>query len=137
MNSKFKTQNLKLAFTAVVLLFALMANAQAQQSQKSTIGFLSANSRTPMSSRYDALRQGLRELGYVEGKNIVIESRYAAGKLDGLPALAADLARLKVDVIVTEGTTATRFAKEATSSIPIVMAQDPDPVGTGFISSLA
>ena len=71
------------------------------------------------------------------GKNIVIERRYAEGKSDRLPALAAELVRLKVDVIVTGGPTATRAAKEATSTIPIVMTHDPDPVGTGFVASLA
>jgi len=90
-----------------------------------------------MAARTDAFRQGLGELGYVEGRNVLIEYQYAAGRLDRLPALAADLVRLKVAVIVTEGTTATRFAKEATSTSPIVMAQDPDPVGTGFVASLA
>jgi putative ABC transport system substrate-binding protein len=79
----------------------------------------------------------LRELGYVEGKNIVIEYRYAEGKQDRVPALAAELVRLKVDVIVTGGSTATRAAKEATVTIPIVMAQDADPVGNGFVASLA
>ena len=93
---------------------------------------LSANS-----ARIEAFRQGLRELGYVEGKNIVIEYRYAEGKLDRLPALAAELVRLKVDVIVTAGPAATRAAKEATVTIPIVMAQDHDPVGNGFVASLA
>ncbi len=88
-------------------------------------------------ARTEAFRQGLRELGYVEGKNIVIELRSAEGKLDRLPALAAELVRLKVDVIVTGGPTATRAAKEATSTIPIVMAQDTDPVGNGFVASLA
>jgi putative tryptophan/tyrosine transport system substrate-binding protein len=130
-------RNLKSAIPIGAMLLALCLPADAQQPGKVQIGFLSANSRAPMSARYAAFRQGLRELGYVEGKNIVIESRYAEGKLDSLPALAAELVRLKVDVIVTEGTTATRFAKEATSSIPIVMAQDPDPVGTGFVASLA
>ena len=82
--------------------------------------------------------RGLRELGYHGGaNNIVIEWRFADGKLDRLPALAAELARLKVDVIVTAGPTATRAAKEATSSIPIVMAVDDDPVGSGFVASLA
>ena len=89
------------------------------------------------SARIEAFRQGLRELGYVEGKNIVIEWRYAEGKPDRLPALAAELVRLKVDVIVTGGPVATRAAKEATSTIPIVMAQDSDPVGSGFVASLA
>ena len=75
-------------------------------------------------ARIEAFRQGLRELGYVEGKNIVVEWRSAEGKPDRLPALAAELVRLKVDVIVTGGPTATRAAKEATSTIPIVMTQD-------------
>jgi putative ABC transport system substrate-binding protein len=90
-----------------------------------------------MSARTEAFRQGLRELGYVEGKNIVMEYRYAEGKLDRLPALATELVRLKVDVIVTAGPAATRPAKEATVTIPIVMAQDNDPVGNGFVASLA
>jgi putative ABC transport system substrate-binding protein len=90
-----------------------------------------------MVSRIEAFRQGLRDLGYVEGKNIIIEWRYAEAKPERLPALAAELVRLKVDVIVTGGEAATRPAKEATSTIPIVMAQDADPVGTGFVVSLA
>jgi len=90
-----------------------------------------------MADRIEAFRQGLRELGYVEGKNIVIEWRYAEGKVDRLPALAAELMRLKVDVIVSGGSSATRRAKEATSTIPIVMTQDSDPVGTGLVASLA
>ena len=89
------------------------------------------------SARIEAFRQGLRELGYVEGKNIVIEWRSAEGKPDRLPALAAELVRLKVDIIVTGGATATRAAKEATVTIPIVMTQDSDPVGNGFVASLA
>ena len=92
-------------------------------------------SATP--ARIETFRQGLRELGYVEGKNIVIEWRYAEGKLDRLPALAAELVRLKVDIIVTAGAPATRAAKEATATIPIVMMQDGDPVGSGFVASLA
>jgi putative ABC transport system substrate-binding protein len=92
---------------------------------------------SPNPARREAFRQGLRELGYVEGKNIVIEYRFAEGKPDRLPALAAELVRLKVDVIITGGPTVTRAAKEATSTIPIVMAQDPDPVGNGFVTSLA
>jgi putative ABC transport system substrate-binding protein len=85
----------------------------------------------------DAFRQGLRELGYVEGKNIVIESRWAQGKTERLPELAAELVRLKVDVIVTGGPAVNRFANEATVTIPIVLAFDNDPVGNGFAASLA
>ena len=117
------------------LLAACLAHAQ--QPPKVTLGFLSVNSRAAMSARTEAFQQGLRELGYVEGKNILVEYRYADTKPDRLPSLAADLVRLNVRVIVTEGTTATRIAKEATSTIPIVMAQDPDPVGMGFVASLA
>jgi putative ABC transport system substrate-binding protein len=79
----------------------------------------------------------MRELGYVEGKNIVIEWRSAEGKLDRVPALAAELVRLKVDIIVTAGPSATRSAKKATVTIPIVMGFDNDPVGSGFVASLA
>ena len=89
------------------------------------------------SARTEAFRLGLRELGYVEGKNIIIEWRSAEQKLDRLPGLAAELVRLKVDVIVTAGPVATRPAKEATSTIPIVMQQDNDPVANGFVASLA
>jgi len=88
-------------------------------------------------SPHRGIRQGLRELGYVEGKNIVIEWRSAGGNNDRLPVLAAELVGLKVDVIVSPGPTATRAFKEATSTIPIVMAQDTDPVGSGFVASLA
>jgi ABC-type uncharacterized transport system substrate-binding protein len=112
--------------------------ARAQQATPSiSIGFLSVNFRNPMQARIDAFSQGLRELGYVDGKNLSVEYRFAENKPDQLRALAAELVRLRVDVIVTEGTTATRYAKEVTSTLPIVMAQDPDPVGTGFVASLA
>jgi putative ABC transport system substrate-binding protein len=112
--------------------------ATAQQPTKvPRIGFLLATSPSAISARVEAFRQGLRELGYVEGKNIVIEWRYAEGKLDRLLALAAELVRLKVDIIVTGGASSTRAAKEATTTIPIVMAQDPDPVASGFVASLA
>src|SRR4030095_5671799 len=88
-------------------------------------------------SRAEAFRLGLRELGYVEGKNIVIEWRSAEGKQDRGPALAEKVVRLRVDVLVTGGSGAPRPAKEATKSIPIVMAQDDDPVGNGYVASLA
>ena len=84
-----------------------------------------------------AFRQGLRELGYIEGKNIIIEWRSAEGKPERRSEIAAELVRLKVDVIVSAGPTVTRALKEATSTIPIVMAQDTDPVGSGFVASLA
>jgi putative ABC transport system substrate-binding protein len=90
-----------------------------------------------MSSRTEAFRQGLRELGYVEGKNIVVEWRYAQGKPDRVSQLAAELVGLKVDVIVTAGPTPTRAVKQATKTIPTVMTQDGDPVGNGFVASLA
>src|SRR5207302_11019621 len=88
-------------------------------------------------NRIEAFRQGLRELGYVEGKNIVIEWRWAEGKFDRLPDLAAELVRLNVEVIVTGGSTSTRAAKKVTTTVPIVMAQVNDPVGSGFVVSLA
>jgi putative tryptophan/tyrosine transport system substrate-binding protein len=120
------------------VLLALSFAAEAQQLTKiPRIGFLGASSASALAARIEAFRQGLRELGYVEGKNIVIEWRSAEGKLDRLPALAAELVRLKVDVIVTTGPAPTRPAKEATSTIPIVMAFDNDPVGNGFVASLA
>jgi putative ABC transport system substrate-binding protein len=120
------------------MLLALSVSVEAQQPTKiPRIGFLSATPLSTISPRIEALRQGLAELGYVEGKNIVIEWRSAEGKLDRVPALAAELVRLKVDVIVTGGATDTRVAKEETNTIPIVMAQDSDPVGSGFVASLA
>jgi putative ABC transport system substrate-binding protein len=128
------------AFMAVIAggLLAAPLAAEAQQATKvTTIGYLSGPSLSANAARIEAFRQGLRELSYVEGKNIVIEWRSADGKLDRLPALAAELVRLKVAVIVTSGGALTRRAKEATSTIPIVMTNDPDPVGDGFVASLA
>jgi len=124
--------------TLCALLLALCASAAAQQPGKiPRIGFLFVNFPSSTPARYEAFRQGLRELGYVEGKNIVIESRYAEGKVDRLPALLDELVRLKVDVIVTTGPSGTRAAKEASVTIPIVMSADIDPVGSGFVASLA
>ena len=111
---------------------------QAQQPTKiARIGYLTGATPIGQAARIEAFRQGLRELGYVEGKNIVVEYRYAEEKLNRLPALAAELVRLKVDVIVTGGSGNTRAAKEATNTIPIVMAQDSDPVANRFVASLA
>jgi putative tryptophan/tyrosine transport system substrate-binding protein len=124
-----------IGFALGVLLVALSVPAQAQQPTKiPRIGYLGG---TSLAARAAAFQQGLRELGYVEGKNIVIEYRYTEGRVDRYPALAAELVRLKVDVIVSAGSTATRAVKEATSTIPIVMSQDSDPVGNGFVASLA
>jgi len=122
-------------FALVMTLAMGGAVAKAQQPAKiPRIGYLGS---TSASARTEAFRQGLRELGYVEGKNIVIEWRPHEGKVDRLPALAAELVRLKVDIIITAGAPAARAAKEATLTIPIVMTQIGDPVGSGFVASLA
>jgi putative ABC transport system substrate-binding protein len=119
--------------TLCAMLFALCTSAEAQQPKKvPRIGVLII-SPSANAARIEAFRQGLRELGYVEGKNIVIEWRFWEGKADRLPGLAAELVRLKVDIIVSAGSTVTRAAKEAT----VTMAQDTDPVGSGFVASLA
>ena len=121
-----------------VALAACGAVAQAQQQPKiPRIGFLTNNSSTGLAAADEAFRQGLRALGYVEGKSLVIEYRYGEGKVGRLAEMAAELVRLKVGVIVTGGPTSTRTAKQATSTIPIVMASDPDPVANGFVASLA
>jgi putative ABC transport system substrate-binding protein len=120
------------------LLFALNGSAHAQQPTKiPRIGYLGGASLSAIPERIEAFRHGLRELGYVEGKNIVIEWRWAEGKLDRLPGLAAELVRLKVDIIVSAGPAVTPPLKEATKTIPIIMAQDNDPVANGFVASLA
>ena len=125
-------------FALNVVLFAVSFSVEAQQPPKvARIGYLDNVPLSAIASRIEAFRQGLRDLGYVDGANIVIEWKSAENKVDRLPALAAELVRLKVDVIVTAGATVTRAAKEATTTIPIVMAQDPDPVGNTFIASLA
>ena len=126
------------AVTLGTLLLALCFSAAAQEPKKTPrIGYLTVDSLSAIAQRAESFRQGLREVGYIDGKNIVIEWRSAEGKLDRLPALAAELVNLKVDVIVTGGPGATRPANEATSTIPIVMTQDPNPVGNGFVASLA
>jgi putative ABC transport system substrate-binding protein len=126
----------------IVLLLSLTQGsvrfAEAQQSEKvPRIGYLSSTSPSAGSSRIEAFRQGLRELGYVAGKNLVIEWRFAEGKLDRIPALAAELVRLKVDIIVSASPPVTGAVKDATVMIPIVMAHDADPVGNGFVASLS
>src|SRR5262245_2314311 len=120
------------------IFLAVSLPTEAQQAAKiPRIGYLSVTSLSASPARVEAFRQGLRELGYVEGKNIVIEWRSAEGKLERLPALASELVRLNVDIIVTAGSTSTRASKEATTRIPIVMAFDNDPVGAGVVASLA
>ncbi len=122
---------------AVGLLAAQLGEAQ-QPTKVPRIGFLVFSSpSTNISARFEGFRQGLRELGYIDGKNIVIERRFAEEKRERLPQLAAELVRLKVEIIVTGGSTSTRAAKEATVTIPIVMGSDTDPVGSGFVASLA
>jgi putative ABC transport system substrate-binding protein len=135
-----KIQNPKWAgIVALIIVFAMCGTvAVAQQPGKiPRIGFLGATSPSVEAARTEAFRQGLRELGHVEGKNIVIEYRWAEEKFDRLPALAAELVRLNVEIIVTGGSTSTGAAKEATTTIPIVTAQVNDPVGSGFVASLA
>ena len=124
-----------LALGAMLLALSLPAGAQ-QPVKVPRIGVLTRASPGP-SANLEAFRQGLRELGYVEGKNIVVEYRYAEGKSDRLPELVSELLHLKVNVIVVSGTGPTSAAKRATSTIPIVMAQSSDPVGSGVIASLA
>jgi ABC-type uncharacterized transport system substrate-binding protein len=123
----------------VGLAFGLVRLAEAQQPTKvPRIGFLLAPSRSAVSEPLDAFQQGLRDLGYLEGKNIAIEYRYAEGRFDRLPDLAAELVRLKVNLIVAAGgSVAILAAKNATSTIPIVMTGTIDPVASGFVASLA
>jgi putative ABC transport system substrate-binding protein len=125
-------------FSLSAMLFALGSSAFAQQPAKlPRIGFVTAGSSSTIAARIEALRQGLRDLGYIEDKNIIIEWRFGEGKVDRLPALVAELVRLKVDVLLSAGAAVTGPARNATRTIPIVMAQDTDPVGNGFVASLA
>jgi putative ABC transport system substrate-binding protein len=120
------------------MLLAPCFPAQAQQPTKvPRIGYVDAGSPATTGHRVEAFMQGLRELGYVDGRNIVIEYRWAEGKLEHLPGFLADLVHAKVDVIVSSATPAIRIAKEQTSTIPIVMAGVTDPVANGFVTSLA
>src|SRR5262245_28485955 len=130
--------NKTICITLGVLLFALGSVAKAQQPKKlPRIGFLAPGSSSSDSPRIDPFRQGLRELGYTEGQNIVIELRFAEGKSERLSVLLAELIQLKVDVIVLSGTPAAQVAKQATTTIPIVMGTSADPVGTQLVASLA
>jgi putative ABC transport system substrate-binding protein len=132
--------NMKITiFCSVMCAFfvALGSSAEAQQPKISRIGYLSARSSSSESTRIEAFHQVLRELGYVEGKNIIVEYRFAEGKFDRLRALAAELVRLNMEVIVAGGVPPTRAAKQVTTMIPIVMAGGGDPVSTGLVASFA
>ena len=121
------------------LLFALCSSAEAQQIGKiPRIGYVRVVGVPSIPGpNVEAFRQGLKDLGYVEGKNILIEFRYAEGKRDRVPRLVAELVRLKVDVLISGDDTTIRAAKEATKTIPIVMVINQDPVATGLVDSLA
>jgi putative ABC transport system substrate-binding protein len=125
-----------LTLAATLLAVGVPTEGQ-QRAQPTRMGFLTTVPLATIADRLEAFRQGLHDLGYTEGENIVIEWRSTEGKEDRLPALAAELSRLKMQVIVSAGSSVTRVLKEATSSIPIVMALDADPVGNQFVASLA
>ena len=131
-----RIQNLKFVVVVGALLFALGSRAEAQQAKGvPRVGYLASGSVEIEKGLLAAFEQGLRELGYSEGKNIVLERRYAAGRSEMLPELAAELIRLKVDVLVTTSPGA-YAAKKATSTTPIVI-HEPDPIATGLVASLA
>jgi len=125
-----------LALGSLLLALSLPAGAQ-QQGKVPQVGCLDQGSRAARAHLWEAFRQGLRGLGYVEGQNITIKCRWAEGRTKRLPELAAELIRLEVDVIVTAGSPATEVARKGTTTIPIVMANVGDPVGFGFVASLA
>jgi len=137
--SREKTMNIKMAGLAVsTLLLALCFPVQAQQPKKiPRIGVLFSGTRSANLTDIDAFRDGLRDLGYLEGKNILLEYRYAEGEFSRVPNLASELVQLKVDVIVTGGTRSTTAAKRATSTIPIVVGEAGDLVEAGLVASLA
>src|SRR5918999_4622009 len=125
-------------YTLCALLCVKIYPVEAQDSKNiPRLGFLSVGAAQDERDRLGVFQEGLRELGYIEAKNILIEYRFADGKLDRLPELATALARLNVNIIVTAGNEAVQAAKNATQSIPIVMAFSGDPVGAGFVASLA
>jgi len=132
-----KDVNRTLLWLFALLLLATVTRVEAQPAKVVRIGFLGPNSAASNAGRMEALRAGLRELGYVEGKNLIIESRWADGNYDRLPDLALDLVGLKVDFILTSGTPGTRAARSATATIPIIMVTSGDPVALGLVASLA
>jgi putative ABC transport system substrate-binding protein len=122
--------------SGLIIGWAQIARAQKQVRKDARIGYLSVGSSSSEAPRIKAFREGLRQLGYIEGQNISIEYRYGDGKVDRLPDLAAELVHLRVDVIVAGGTPV-RAARKATSTIPIVMTVSTDPVAQGYVESLA
>jgi putative ABC transport system substrate-binding protein len=125
-------------FALCTLLLALSVSARAQQPKKiPRVGYLTQGAPSSSDSSLKAFREGLHDVGYVEGQNIIIEYRYAESRTERFPDLVADLLRLKVDVIVASGTQANLAAKRATGTIPIVMANSDDPLGSGLVKSLA
>src|SRR5438477_8302828 len=134
MNSRRK---LLVALSAGALAAPLACFAQPQRSKVARIGLLESGSASSSATPREALIRGLRELGYMEGKNIIIEERWADGKYERLPGLAAELVKMKVDVILAGGTPAVQAAQQATTTIPIVMVRTGDPVGSGFVQSLS
>lgn len=131
-----KAAFLFLTFSAVLLAFG--SSAEGQQSKKlPVIGYVSASVRANHAPSFQAFRQGLSDLGYVEGENIVIEARYAEGKAAKLPEILRELSRLSIDVLVLGGSEAARPAKEIVKTIPIIVAHFEDPVGEGFVTNLA
>jgi len=122
----------------VIAMMVGGAAVQAQQpKQPPRIGYLQAPPLSVVAARTNAFRQGLHDLGYIEGKNVIIELRSADGKIDRVPAIVAELVKLNVDIIVSGGSVVTQSAKRATKTIPIIMAQEADPVGSGLVASLA
>jgi len=131
---------MKFFHAGLTILFAMLSLARdvdAQSAKVPRVGFQTDAPAAAVATRIEAFRQGLRELGYIEGKNIIVEWRSSEGKIEHRGDLAAELVRLKVDVIVSAGPTVTRVLKETTSTIPIVMGQDTDPIGSGFAASLS
>jgi putative ABC transport system substrate-binding protein len=120
-----------------LLLTVFLPTVAEAQPKIPRIGYLSNLSRDSQVARFESFRHGLRDLGHIDGQNIFIEARYAEGSLDQLPALAAELVKLKVDVIVTGGGTPTQAAQKVTNTIPIVMTNVNDPVALGLVATFA
>jgi putative ABC transport system substrate-binding protein len=132
------TTNIVVFVSTCFLVTVLATLAEGQTAKKlPQVGYLSASSPAEAAQRTEAFRKGLHELGYVDGKNISVRFLYAEGKFDRLPELARELVHLKVDAIVTAGPSVTHPVRKATSTIPIIMTNDSDPVGSGFVASLA